>query len=127
MKKIVYISTGSIYILDSKDYVKIEEDGQYLDDKYVDPWGRKFNEYRYPLDKDEIIIRKLYSISLDAYNEYYVCFKKYKNYELYNDKEANKINKIFNTKNSVFFNVKFNNIKRKIVYIFSDEMKIKIE
>ena len=45
MKKIAYVSYGSIDVLSSKDYIIIEEYGRNLDDKYVDTWGKKFKHY----------------------------------------------------------------------------------
>ena len=125
MKKIAYNGYNSIYILDSKDYVKIEEDDQHVDDKYVDYNGKKFNEYS-NLHNGGLIMRELYHINLEWGESYSVMVKKFKNYELYYGSESSEINKVLNTKNSIFKNMKFDNVKRRIVSIFLTEIKIKI-
>ena len=126
MKKMVYMNPGSIYILDPKDYIKIEKDGQHVNDKYVYENGDKINEDD-PLEKGQLIIRKFYGITIHPFlPDGFVSFKKFKHYKLYDDEEANKIIRSLNTRNSVFFNIKFNDVKTRIVDIFSSEIEIDI-
>ena len=128
MKKIIYVKNDFILVHDSTDYIKIEKDGQYVDDKYINSWGEKINSYRYNLKKGRLIIRGLYHVKF-AYDFYQVGFKKFRYYNSYTIKEAKKINEYLNTKNSFFDNDyinSFDDARKMIIRIFSDEMKLKI-
>ena len=125
MKKIADVSYRSIFLFDSTDYIKIEKDDQYVDDKYVDYYGKKFNEYN-RLYNGQLIIRDLYCVLFDFYDNYRVCFKKYKHYGSYYGEEEIEFNKALNTKNSVFNNIKFDVVKHRIVNLFSRDVEIKI-
>ena len=126
MKKILGVHRLYIPLVDPKDYIKIEKDDQHVDDKYVDASGKKFNEYD-DLYKGGIIIRGLYRVDFRGHN-YLIVFKKFKFYELYYGNTARKISRILNNKNSTYFSyVNFNFVKKRIVDIFSNEIKPIIE
>lgn len=129
MKKITHSGIAGTEIYDSTDYIKIEEDGQYLDDKYVDRNGKKYNKYD-DLLKGDLIVRILYGIYLSSYHNYYnIVFKKFRYYGRYNSifKNTNKMAENLNTKNSIFVDNDFNIAKNRILNIFKKEMKIEIE
>ena len=89
--------------------------------------GKKFNKYRI-LWNGEIIVRNLYHVGMILEEGYYeVYFTKFKHYGLYYGDESNKINENLNTKNSVFVDNNFDQVKNGIVKIFSSEMEIKIK
>ena len=129
MKKMARTSVenNTIFVLDSKNYIIIEEDGQHISDKYVDWNGRKINTYKI-LGKGNLIIRRLYCIMFeDGY--YSIKFKKFRNYVLYNPNVANKINSSLNTKNSLFDDEDiddFRYVQDMIMDMFLERMEIEI-
>ena len=135
MKKIVYKEDRFEYVfslLDSTDYIKIEEDGQHVDDKYINSWGGKINSYIDPLKKDELIIRNLYRIgfAFPYYNHYTIGVRNLRHYECYNSDDAKKINGSLDTKNSVFDYKHIGNfdyVKKRIIDVFSEKMEVNIE
>ena len=128
MKKITLDIGDHIHLLDSTDYMKIEKNNQYINDKYVDYRGKKFNEYDYSergdLKKGNLIIRLLYDVYLDSDNCLY--FRKFKYYIIYlNSKEyLKKIKQNLDTKNSVF---DFDGVKRNIIILFLNGVKIDLD
>ena len=119
-KKIVYYGYN-LYIFDSTDFLIIQEDNEHIDDKYVNYNNEKHNN----LKKDDLLIRELYWI--DVYMDYYcVTFRDVKNYfgcsiGYY---EAEVMKDSLNTEISV---IDFDNKKRRTLYIFSNEMEVKID
>ena len=130
MKKMAHVRKFAIYMHDSTEYLKIEKDGQHIGDKYVDYNGDKINSSRYNSKKDRLIIRRLYWIVFEVDNFYWIWFRNFRNYSYFNLDESNKINKILNTKNS-FFDYDsfgdFDHVKKRIIDIFSERMKVKTE
>ena len=129
MKKIAHFKEFTTFIFDSTDYIKIEKNGQRIDDKYVDDSGDKINSYRRTLKKGQLIIRHLYWIEFQNYF-YLIRFKNFRNYLHCELDESNKINKILNTKNSYFDYDSIDNfdtVKTRIIRIFSDEMRLRIK
>ena len=132
MKKIAYVESKFIMMHDSTDYIKIEKDGQHIDDNYVDYNGDKINSYSDTLQKGEIIIKQLYYIGFEFphYNYYAIKFRNFRYYSPYNTDESNKVNRNLDTKNSVFDYDSFgdfNYVKEIIVNIFLGRMETDIE
>ena len=124
MKKIAFVDNGVVNILDSKNYLKIEKDGQHIDDKYINSWGEKINSYGGFMKKGNLIMRRLYWIDYQSGN-FFMFIRKFRHYELYDSDKAKKIDNHLNTKNSVFdYNFDFDHVKVLIVSIFSRRMKI---
>ena len=128
MKKIVYGYTYTLDMLDPKDYIIIEEDNQRISDKYVDYDGYKINEYwgSKALKKGDVVIKGFYYIWFGDYTCTSVGFNKFKYYERYKEgKEyTSGLKKGLKIKNSIF---NFNYVKKKIVEIFSKDIRIKIQ
>ena len=126
MKKIVDGDISTYNILDPKEYIIIEEDNQRISDKYVDFYGKKINEYKDSVVlKNDIVIREFYCIWF-FWGYIYLRFRKFKHYNKYHWGEEffPKLKQGIRAKNSVF---DFNNIKDKIVEIFSGDIKIEIK
>ena len=130
MKKIAYVGNDYIIMHNSTDYIKIEKDGQYVDNKYVDILRRKINSYSDNLKKGDLIIRQLYRVVFADDNFYMIKFRNFRNYLHYDPDEANKINGSLDTKNSVFdYDIigDFDYVKGRIVEMFSERMEVNIE
>ena len=129
MKKIALVENRSVNILDSTNYIKIEEDGQHIDDKYINIWGEKINKNSDSLEKGDLIIRRLYWIKImDNYCGIFII--KFKHYMAYRPDKAKKIDEYLDTKNSFFdyeYIGSFDYVKKKIVSIFSERMKVDID
>ena len=124
MKKIVQGYTDITSILDPKDYIIIEKNKQHISDKYVDIDGDKINEYKRKkaLKKGDVVIKGFYNIGFwDEHMSVY--FEKFKYYDRYrnNYRLTPKLKKGIKSKNSVF---DFNHIKKRIVDLFSKEIRI---
>ena len=125
MKKIVHRYDRILDILDSKEYMIIEEDNQRISDKYVDFDGDKINEYKdeNKLKKDDVIIRGFYYI---WFGRGYISinFRKFKFYEKYENEYTPEIKQGIRDKNSFF---DFNLVKIRIVDLFSKNIEIIIQ
>ena len=124
MKKILYEYPITFDMLDPKDYIIIEEDDKYINDKYVDWVGDKINEYKNEdkIKKGDVVTRVLYYIWFGC--EYIsINFKKFKYYDIYRNSNelTSKLKKDIRMKNSFF---DFNHIKNQIVKMFSGDIKI---
>lgn len=127
MKKMIFEDDRQfIRILDSKDYIIIEEDDQHISDKYVDIKGNKINEYNDSdsdyLEEGDLIIRQIYYIGFDLYvpDAIFKYFKYYNVYDAYS-REAHKLKPNLGIGNSVF---DFDFIKDILVRIFTLEVNI---
>ena len=125
MKKIVYQHNGRLVaMLDSKDYIKIEKYNQNISDKYVNLWGNKISGHKgvRALKKGDFVIRKFYYICF-GYYDISVYFMKLKCYGIYRNGEeyTPELNLGIKSKNST---LDFDDIKDRIVRVFSKDVKI---
>ena len=125
MKKIVCGYASFLNTLDPKEYIIIEEDNQHISDKYVDSSGKKINEYNdsVVLKKGDVIIREFYYIWVSN-DHIFIKFNKFKYYDIYrnSDELTPELKQSIRMKNSVF---DFNHIKKRIVDLFSTNIKIR--
>ena len=132
MNKIVISSNASIRFCDPRDYIIIKNYKQHISDKYVTSLGTKFNIYNkvsifHSLEKGDLIIKEIYRMDfyLDSQN-FDICFVNRKYYEHYRGSNVGYENVLnnFENRNSV---IDFNDMKKYIMKIFSQNMKLKIE
>ena len=129
MKKIMTLNRINydiyIFIYDSTNYLIIK-DNQYIDDKYIDYLGNRFNTYK-KLEDGDILIKCLYFIKF-KFNEKSSFYINFENQKFYDHIEVNKnlnlskeIRAKLNSNKSI---IKFESMKFFIIKIFSMSAKI---
>lgn len=119
MKKIVLGNAEGIVFLDSKDYLVVKEYDEYVDDKYVDDTGGRFNQYNESFKINDLLVRNIYTILYDDICT--VLFPDFKYYIYHSSRWSSDIITALRKRNS---DIDFDDMKENITNTFSFDMKV---